>query len=280
MKGERRFTSTIARRIHSLGRNHARAEGLAERDGRRQRGALPRVPTTSSPSTPRRPSAPSTATCTPAASTDWSADTFEEQTGLSITDSEGQLLTDLPPMHTFLNRLLALEIDEQNHLFAHLEQLVDANIEGAIQAGTYNRGVERISAARLELVATETAEAPGGALVHLVEIRRRDRLRPTTVGTALEIYAAENAAPAAGAVLLRNTRSGNVALCTAAPSQTLEDGTIQKRRRIIQPASRRTEPLGRTSRPDGSRSRSTSGEGRGPSSARRCRSCASPASGS
>ena len=96
-------------------------------------------------------------------------------------------------MHTFLNRLLALEIDEQNHLFAHLEQLVDANIEGAIQAGTYNRGVERITAAGLELVATETAEAPGGALVHLVEILRRDRLRPTTVGTALEIYAAENA---------------------------------------------------------------------------------------
>ena len=90
---------------------------------------------------------------------------------------------------------------------------------------------------------TETAAAPGGAQAHLVEILRRDRLRPTTVGTALEIDAAENNSPGTGAVLLRNTRSGNVALCTGAPSQTLEDGTIQKRRRIIQPASRRTEPL-------------------------------------
>ena len=243
VKGERRFTSTIARRIHSLG-----AITRGQKDSQSGMGddnaALFREADNFESEYATAALRAFYRDLYAGRIEDWSADTFEEETGLSITDGEGQLLTDLPPMHTFLNRLLALEIDEQNHLFAHLEQLVDANIEGAIQAGTYNRGVERISAAGLELVATETAEAPGGALVHLVEILRRDRLRPTTVGTALEIYAAENAAGAAKAVLLRNTRSGNVALAAAAPSQTLEDGTIQKRRRIIQPASRRTEPLG------------------------------------
>ena len=242
VKGERRFTSTIARRIHSLGAitrgqkdsqsgmGDDNAELFREADNFESEYAKAALRAFYRDLYAGRIE-------------DWSADSFEEETGLSITDGESQLLTDLPPMHTFLNRLLALEIDEQNHLFAHLEQLVDANIEGAIQAGTYNRGVERITAAGLELVATETAEAPGGASVHLVEILRRDRLRPTTVGAALEIYAAANAAQGTGAILLRNTRSGNVALCTGAPSQTLEDGTIQKRRRIIHPASRRTEPL-------------------------------------
>ena len=242
VKGERRFTSTIARRIHSLG-----AITRGQKDSQSGMGddnaALFREADNFESEYAKAALRAFYHDLYGGRIDGWSADSFEEETGLSITDSEGQLLTDLPPMHTFLNRLLALEIDEQNHLFGHLEQLVDANIEGAIQAGTYNRGVERITAAGLELVATETAEAPGGAQVHLVEILRRDRLRPTTVGTALEIYAAENNSSGTGAVLLRNTRSGNVALCTGAPSQTLEDGTIQKRRRIIQPASRRTEPL-------------------------------------
>ena len=242
VKGERRFTSTIARRIHSLG-----AITRGQKDSQSGMGddnaALFREADNFESEYARAALRAFYHDLYAGRIDGWSAGTFEEETGLSITDGEGQLLTDLPPMHTFLNRLLALEIHEQNHLFAHLEQLVDANIEGAIQAGTYNRGVERITAAGLELIATETAEAPGGASVHLVEIRRRDRLRPTTVGAALEIYAAANANAGAGAVLLRNTRSGNVALCTGAPSQTLEDGTIQKRRRIIHPASRRTEPL-------------------------------------
>ncbi len=242
VKGERRFTSTIARRIHSLG-----AITRGQKDSQSGMGddnaELFREADNFESEYARAALRAFYRDLYAGRIDGWSADSFEEETGLSITDGEGQLLTDLPPMHTFLNRLLALEIDEQNHLFAHLEQLVDANIEGAIQAGTYNRGVERITAAGLELVATETAEAPGGASVHLVEILRRDRLRPTTVGAALEIYAAANANGGAGAVLLRNTRSGNVALVTGAPSQTLEDGTIQKRRRIIQPASRRTEPL-------------------------------------
>ncbi len=242
VKGERRFTSTIARRIHSLG-----AITRGQKDSQSGMGddnaALFREADNFESEYARAALRAFYHDLYAGRIENWSAGSFEEETGLSITDGEGQLLTDLPPMHTFLNRLLALEIDEQNHLFEHLEQLVDANIEEAIQAGTYNRGVERITAAGLELVATETAEAPGGASVHLVEILRRDRLRPTTVGAALEIYAAANANGGAGAVLLRNTRSGNVALCTGAPSQTLEDGTIQKRRRIIHPASRRTEPL-------------------------------------
>jgi len=56
---------------------------------------------------------------------------FEGATGLSLTDNGG-LRDELPPISTFLNRLLALTIDLQNTLFAVFEDLLTANIEGAI----------------------------------------------------------------------------------------------------------------------------------------------------
>jgi hypothetical protein len=42
---------------------------------------------------------------------------------------------ELPPITTFLNRLLALTIDLQGILFTGLRAVADAKIEGAIAAG-------------------------------------------------------------------------------------------------------------------------------------------------
>ena len=59
---------------------------------------------------------------------------FEDATGLKLTDSNG-IRDELPPITTFLNRLLALTIDLQNILFTAFEQLLTARIEGAIAIG-------------------------------------------------------------------------------------------------------------------------------------------------
>ena len=59
-------------------------------------------------------------------------------------------------MPKFLNRLLALPIAEQNALFAALEARIEANIEHAIEAGTFERGVETIAADSLSTGARET----------------------------------------------------------------------------------------------------------------------------
>ena len=53
---------------------------------------------------------------------------------------------ELPPITTFLNRLLALTIELQNVLFAAFEQLLAARIEGAIASGTYDVGLETLRA--------------------------------------------------------------------------------------------------------------------------------------
>ena len=92
-------------------------------------------------------------------------------------------------MPRFLNRLLALPIAEQNQLFAELEDRIAAGIEQAMEAGTYEVGVETVRADSLAAAGRETLYThPGsGAATELVEIVRRDRLEPTTADAALEI---------------------------------------------------------------------------------------------
>lgn len=75
-----------------------------------------------------------------------SLERFEDATGLKLIDANG-LKDDLPPITTFLNRLLALTIDLQNSLFTAFEQLLAARIEGAVASGTYDIGLETRSAA-------------------------------------------------------------------------------------------------------------------------------------
>ena len=54
-----------------------------------------------------------------------SLQTFEDATGLKLMDANG-IKDELPPITTFLNRLLALTIDLQNVLFTAFEQLLTA----------------------------------------------------------------------------------------------------------------------------------------------------------
>ena len=113
---------------------------------------------------------------------------FEDATGLRLTDNDGSLREDLPPITTFLNRLLALTIDLQNTLFGVFEDLLRAKIEGAIASGTYDIGVETIIAESLAVTDRRTlyTHPQSGAETSMFTITRRDRNRPFTLGEALE----------------------------------------------------------------------------------------------
>ena len=171
---------------------------------------------------------------------DWSLDRFETATGLKLT-WEGNLKENLPPMPQFLNRLLALPIDEQNALFAQLEERIDANIEQAMEAGTYEQGVENILADSLRAVSREVLRTHErtGAATELVEVARKDRLKPLTADAALKM---RDRALQAGdsAALTVNGRSRRPAVRLPAPSRMLDDGGIQRRVRLMRPASRDT----------------------------------------
>ena len=158
--------------------------------------------------------------------------TFEAVTGLSLTTDDGGLRDELPPITTWLNRLLALRIETQNLLFEVFEQLMAAKIEGAIAAGNYDKGLETITAESIVVTDRRTAytHPVSGAQSHVLTVARKDRIRPLGLADALAIARAEPQA-----VLLVNTRSSRAAIQLPTASLMLDDGAIEHRVRLLRP---------------------------------------------
>lgn len=160
-----------------------------------------------------------------------SLEAFQQATGLHLVDQDGSLKEELPPITTFLNRLLALTISMQNLIFAAFEGLLRGKIEGAIAAGIYDQGLETITAESLVITERRTVYThPGsGAETMAYTIRRRDRNKPLALDAALE-HAAEP-----GAALMLNAQSGRACVRVGAPSMMLDDGTVERRVRLLRP---------------------------------------------
>jgi len=223
VKAEKRFVSTIARRLDTLGaitrgQRQTGGQGLFRpednlespygRDALRQlymllvRGKVEGCP----------------------------LQTFEDTTGIKLTDANG-IKDELPPITTFLNRLLALTIGLQNVLFTAFEQLLTARIEGAIASGTYDVGLETLRAESFVVTDRRVIYThPGtGAETRLLTLTERRRNRPVTLDEALDRLSDPRA------LLLINERSGRAAVQVPAPSLMLDDGEIERRVRLIRP---------------------------------------------
>ncbi len=238
VKGERRFIATIARRLDSLG-----AITRGQRDSQTAMGgdqALFRESDNLESLYAKTALRQFYMALWRGAIEGWSLADFEEATGLKLVH-EGTLKEDLPPMSRFLNRLLALPIAEQNQLFAALETRIESNIEQAMEAGSYEVGVETVRADSLSTAGRETLyEHPRtGAATDLVEVVRRDRLEPTTADIALDIGTREPG-PDDTPRLVVNARSKRAAVLLAAPSRMFDDGGVQERVRLVRPATRET----------------------------------------
>ena len=239
VKGERRFIATIARRLDSLG-----AITRGQRDSQTAMGgsdaALFRESDNLESAYAKAALRQFYGALWRGSIKGWTVERFQESTGLKIVH-EGGLKDDLPPMPRFLNRLLALPIAEQNQLFAELESRIASNIEQAIEAGSYEVGVETVTADSLAIAGQETLyEHPGtGAATELVEIVRRDRLVPLTAESALEI-GERDPGPDGKPRLAVNARSKRAAVILPAASRMLDDGGVRERVRLIRPATAET----------------------------------------
>ncbi len=163
---------------------------------------------------------------------------FEDATGLKLGDANG-LKDDLPPITTFLNRLLALTIDLQNILFTAFEQLLTARIEGAVATGTYDVGLETLAAESFTVTDRQTIYTHLGtsAETRLLTITQRQRNRPVTLDEALDRLSDSRA------TLLVNSQSGRAAVQVPARSLMLDDGEVERRVRLIRPMEHPTLPL-------------------------------------
>jgi hypothetical protein len=231
VKAEKRFLSTIARRLDTLGaitrgqrqtggqglfRPEDNLESHYARDALRQLYML----------------------LVKGKVEDCSLALFEDSTGLKLTDSNG-IKDELPPITTFLNRLLALTIDLQNVLFKAFELLLTARVEGAIASGAYDVGLETLRAESFTVTNRRTIYThPGtGAETRLLTITQRERNRPVMLDEALDRLSDRRA------VLLVNERSGRAAVQVPAPSLMLDDGEIERRVRLIRPMEGHNVPL-------------------------------------
>jgi predicted RNA methylase len=163
---------------------------------------------------------------------------FENATGLKLTDANG-LKDDLPPITTFLNRLLALTIGLQNILFDTFEQLLTARIEGAIASGTYDIGLETLVAESFTVTDRRTiyAHPATGAETRLLTIQQRVRNQPMPLADALD------QATDPRAVLLVNARSGRAAVQVPTISVILDNGEVERRVRLLRPMEAPNVPL-------------------------------------
>ncbi|WOH57763.1 bifunctional class I SAM-dependent methyltransferase/DEAD/DEAH box helicase [Bradyrhizobium sp. BWC-3-1] len=163
---------------------------------------------------------------------------FEDATGLKLTDPNG-LRDDLPPITTFLNRLLALTIDLQNILFTVFEQLLTDRIDGAVASGSYDVGLETLRAESFVVTDRRTiyVHPSTSAETRLLTITQRQRNHPVSLDDALGRLSDLRA------VLMINERSGRAAVHVPAPSFMLDDGEIERRVRLIRPMEQHSIPL-------------------------------------
>jgi predicted RNA methylase len=232
VKAEKRFLSTIARRLDTLG---------AITKGQRQTGGQGLFrPEDNLESIYGRAALRQLYTLLYAGKIEGcSLGEFEAATGLHLTDADGTLREELPPITTFLNRLLALTIDLQNVLFGAFEDLLRTRIEGAAAAGTYDLGVETVTAESLRIVERRTlySHPATAAETQIFTILRRDRNQPLTLAEAL------GRVTEAHGRLLVNAQSGRAAVQVPAPSLMLDDGSVERRVRLLRPMERPALPL-------------------------------------
>jgi predicted RNA methylase len=232
--GERRFLSTIARRLDSLG-------ALTRGERRASGNGLFRPEDNLESPWARRALQAFYAALHFGTVEGWSLATFEIKTGLSLTDKDGALLPadKAPPITTWLNRVLALRIADQNSLFATFDTLLTSIVERATASGLLDKGLEDVVADQLEVVSEEVirTDTVTGAQTTLMAFDLKMRRDVTTADEALADTGHLDACAVGYAV---NRKSGRAALVVRGLTTTDDQDRLVKAVRLIRPEGRST----------------------------------------
>ena len=227
-KGELRFTSTIARRLDSLG---------ALTRGKRQTGGQNLFDPADNLESDYAKDALVTwfHLLNRGKLTSISCDDFTTRTGLELHDQDGVLKDELPPIQRWLNRLLALPIALQNVIFDEFLTLVETRVAAAREAGTLDVGVETIQCERATLVEDIVlrTDPVSGATSHLLTIETERRKTPITLDRVLDFARWDDSAR-----FVRNAKSGRVALMSKARAWMDDDGLPIARLELQRPCRR------------------------------------------
>jgi hypothetical protein len=229
VRGERRFISTIARRLDSLG---ALTRGQRQTGGQNLFDPADNLESGYAKEALRR----------------WFAllftgkleavglARFEELTGLRIEGPDGGMVDDLPSIQRWLNRILALPIALQNAIFDEFLALVEARVDAARAAGTLDLGVETIAVESFEVLSDTLlcTDDLSGATTHLLELEIARTLKPLPLANLENRYGIADPRHRQ----LRNARSGRVALLLPARSLLTDEGARLARFELLRPLKR------------------------------------------
>ncbi|BBU59441.1 methylase (plasmid) [Mameliella alba] len=221
--GEKRFTSTIARRLDQLG---------ALTKGQRETGSQGMFREEDNLESPiaRAALRGYYADLAAGRAGAMSYEKFCDWTALRLIDQDGVLLEELPPIQRFLNRVLALPIHMQNALFAEFMGRIADQTERARAAGTLDLGVETLRGERIEQVSAEDLwTCPrSGAVTRIIGLEVTDPVYVLSAEDAL------NRNP--DKLTMINRASGRAALISARPMQMYDEEIVTLMRKVTRPS--------------------------------------------
>ncbi|AYJ84704.1 methylase (plasmid) [Sphingomonas paeninsulae] len=226
-RGERRFISTIARRLDSLGaltrgQRQTGGQGLFDpRDNLESDYAKESLVTWFNLLWKGKLASVTLAR-------------FVELTGLRLEGEGGGMVEDLPPIQRWLNRILALRIAMQNDIFDEYLGLIEARVDAAREAGTLDVGVESITAERITILDRTVIrrDSVTGAETEILRLETEERYKPLALDRIMDMVSKTDR-------MMVNRRSGKAALCSATFSFTDDEGQTVRRYELIRPT--RTE---------------------------------------
>ena len=131
--------------------------------------------------------------------------------GLEIADPRtgGFIESKMPNMQQFLNRMLALKLDTQTALFDAFSERMDELVQSAIEAGTFDDGMQTLQAIKIEKTVDEVVytEPRTGSTTRYVDL---ELTHPTVINQWDDVAAAEKAAGKDFSGYYRDNRTGHV----------------------------------------------------------------------
>lgn len=121
---------------------------------------------------------------------------FEQQTGLKLLNEKGEY-TDPPQITQFLNRLLSFKFDMQNHVFGEFNDRLNTALDRAAADGTLDVGTETLKADRItkeddRIVHTDPQS---GAETRYVRLKVENKTAPKSFEYAASLRGSESGAP-------------------------------------------------------------------------------------
>ena len=131
---------------------------------------------------------------------------------------------------TFLNRILALEVDEQNTVFDSFISIYEMELEAAIQAGTLDTGMENVKADKIEVIDDKVIRGGNNTSADTHYIQAKTYKKPKVVTDVDSMSKMRS-----GFMGIYKTENGAVRAVYRIADKTTEWGAVQKQFRLVGP---------------------------------------------